>query len=120
MSQNIVLLRRSNIITIIQRVELFLHSQLYRKPTFGPDLLLGSWIKTRLLGMSRHVKHTLGRSQRTRTYLQPVHHYNRIYDWWSQTKARHEEDISVTLDLCHNQALDGNHYDEESHTCKFK
>ena len=44
----------------------------------------------------------------------------RIFDCWSQTKARHEEDISVTLDLCHNQALDGNHYDEESHTCKFK
>ena len=44
----------------------------------------------------------------------------RIFDWWSQTKARHEEDISVTLDLCHNEALDGNHYDEESHTCKFK
>jgi len=49
-----------------------------------------------------------------------INRINRIFDWWNQTKARHEEDISVTLDLCHNQALDGNHYDEESHTCKFK
>jgi len=43
-------------------------------------------------------------------------HQNPIKPCFVNFAARHEEDISVTLDLCHNQALDGNHYDEESHT----